>query len=41
VYSTGDLGGVLPGVAGAAAMKAVIDGGDVPDLVMFPQNYGS
>ena len=39
VYSTGDLGGVLPGVAGAAAMQAVIDGGDVPDLVMFPQNY--
>jgi electron transfer flavoprotein alpha subunit len=39
VYSTGDLGGVLPGVAGAAAMRAVIDGGEVPDLIMFPQNY--
>ncbi len=39
VYSTGDLGGQLPGVAGAAAMKAVIDGGDSPDLIMFPQNY--
>ncbi|MGA1053524.1 MAG: electron transfer flavoprotein subunit alpha/FixB family protein [Ilumatobacteraceae bacterium] len=39
VYSTGDLGGALPGVAGAAAMKAVIDGGDSPDLIMFPQNY--
>jgi electron transfer flavoprotein alpha subunit len=39
VYSTGDLGGRLPGVVGAAAMEAVIDGGDVPDLVMFPQNY--
>ena len=39
VYATGDLGGVLPGVAGAAAMQAVIDGGDVPDLIMFPQNY--
>ena len=39
VYSTGDLGGALPGVAGAAAMKAVIDGGTVPDLIMFPQNY--
>jgi electron transfer flavoprotein alpha subunit len=39
VYSTGDLGGVLPGVAGAAAMKAVIDGGESPDLIMFPQNY--
>ena len=20
-------------------MKAVIDGGDVPDLILFPQNY--
>jgi len=39
VYSTGDLGGKLPGVAGAAAMKAVIDGGATPDLIMFPQNY--
>ncbi len=40
VYSTGDLDGSLPGAAGAAAMKAVIDGGDSPDLIMFPQNYG-
>jgi electron transfer flavoprotein alpha subunit len=39
VYATGDLGGNLPGVAVASAMKAVIDGGDTPDLVMFPQNY--
>jgi electron transfer flavoprotein alpha subunit len=39
VYATGDLGGKLPGVAGAAAMKAVIDGGDTPDLILFPQNY--
>ena len=39
IYSTGDLGGVLAGVAGAAAMQAVIEGGDRPDLVMFPQNY--
>jgi electron transfer flavoprotein alpha subunit len=41
VYSTGDLGGALPGVAAAAAMKAVIDGGDTPDLIMFPQSYDS
>jgi len=40
VYSTGDLDGHLPGAAGAAAMKAVIEGGDTPDLIMFPQNYG-
>ena len=39
VYATGDLGGKLPGVAVAAAMKGVIDGGDSPDLIMFPQTY--
>jgi electron transfer flavoprotein alpha subunit len=39
VYDTTDLEGNLPGVAVAAAMKAVIDGGDSPDLVMFPQSY--
>jgi electron transfer flavoprotein alpha subunit len=39
VYATGDLAGKLPGVAVSAAMKAVIDGGDTPDLVLFPQNY--
>jgi electron transfer flavoprotein alpha subunit len=39
VYATGDLGGKLPGIAGAAAMKAVIDGGDSPDIILFPQNY--
>jgi electron transfer flavoprotein alpha subunit len=39
VYATGSLDGALPGAAGAGAMKAVIDGGDTPDLIMFPQNY--
>jgi hypothetical protein len=39
VYATGDLGGRLPGVAAAAAMKALIDGGTSPDVIMFPQNY--
>jgi len=39
VYATGDLAGKLPGVAVSAAMKAVIDGGDTPDLILFPQNY--
>lgn len=38
-YATGDLGGKLPGVAVAAAMAGVIEGGDKPDLIMFPQNY--
>ena len=39
IYETGDLSGALPGAAVSAAMKAIIDGGDSPDLVMFPQNY--
>ena len=39
VYATGDLAGALPGVAVSGAMKAVIDGGETPDLIMFPQNY--
>jgi len=39
VYATGDLGGALPGAAVAAAMQAVIDGGDTPDIILFPQNY--
>jgi len=37
VYATGDLGGKLPGAAVSGAMKAVIDGGDTPDLILFPQ----
>jgi electron transfer flavoprotein alpha subunit len=37
VFSTGDLGGKLPGVAVASAMKGVIDGGESPDLILFPQ----
>ena len=39
VYATGDLGGTLPGPAVASAIKSVIDGGDAPDLFLFPQNY--
>ena len=34
-----DYGSHLAGVAVAAAMKSVIDGGDAPDLVLFPQSY--
>jgi electron transfer flavoprotein alpha subunit len=39
VYATGDLAGALPGASVAAAMQAVIAGGDSPDLILFPQNY--
>jgi len=39
VYSTGDLGGRLVGVAAASAIKSLIDGGNKPDLILFPQNY--
>jgi electron transfer flavoprotein alpha subunit len=39
VYTTGDLGGHLPGPPVAAAMKAVIDGGDAPGLILFAQTY--
>ena len=39
VYATGDLGGALPGSAAAAALQALIAGGDAPDLILFPQNY--
>ena len=39
VYATGDLAGKLPGVAVSAALKALIDGGDTPSLILFPQNY--
>ena len=39
VYSTGDIGSRLVGVTAAGAMKALIDAGDKPDLILFPQNY--
>jgi electron transfer flavoprotein alpha subunit len=39
IVTTGDLGGHLPGPSVASAMKAVIDGGDRPGLVMFPTTY--
>jgi len=38
VYAV-DHGSSLPGVAIASAMKSIIDGGETPDLIMFPQNY--
>ena len=39
VYAPGDLGGKLPGPAVSAAMAQVIEGGDAPGLILFPQNY--
>jgi electron transfer flavoprotein alpha subunit len=39
VYSTGDLGGSLPGVPVAAAIAAQIEGGNKPDAIIFPQSY--
>lgn len=33
-----EIGKNLPGVAIASALKSVIDGGNTPDLIMFPQN---
>ena len=41
VYATGDLGGKLPGPTGSGAIKALIDGGSAPDLIMFPMTYGA
>ena len=34
-----EIGKNLPGVAIASALKSVIDGGNSPELIMFPQNY--
>jgi electron transfer flavoprotein alpha subunit len=34
-----DYGQNLAGVSVASAMKATIDGGESPDLIMFPQSY--
>ena len=39
LYATGPLDGKLPGAAVASAMKAVIDGGDSPQLIIVPQSY--
>ncbi len=39
ILETGDLSGRLPGPAVAGAMQAVIEGGDAPGLIMFPQTY--
>jgi electron transfer flavoprotein alpha subunit len=39
LYDVGDLGGTLPGVPVAAAMAALIQGGNAPDVVLLPATY--
>jgi electron transfer flavoprotein alpha subunit len=39
VYDVGDLGGALAGVPVAAAMAALIEGGNTPDAILIPATY--
>jgi electron transfer flavoprotein alpha subunit len=39
VYATGDLGGALLGVPAAAAITALVQGGNAPDVILFSQTY--
>ena len=39
VYDVGDLGGALPGVPVAAALAALIEGGNAPDAILIPATY--
>ncbi len=39
VYDVGDLGDALPGAPVAAAMAALIEGGQRPDVVLVPATY--
>ena len=39
VYATGDLGGALVGVPVAAAIAALIEGGNAPDAILFGTSY--
>jgi electron transfer flavoprotein alpha subunit len=39
VYSTGDLGGALASVPAAAAMAALVAGGNAPDAILLAQTY--
>ena len=36
LYDVGDLGGALPGVPVAAALAALIEGGNAPDAILIP-----
>jgi electron transfer flavoprotein alpha subunit len=39
LYDVGDLGGTLPGVPVAAALTALIQGGNAPDVLLMPATY--
>src|ERR1700733_5261799 len=39
LYDGGDLGGALPGVPVAAALAALIEGGNKPDAILLPATY--
>ena len=39
LYDVGDLGGTLPGVPVAAAVAALIEGGNAPDAIFMPATY--
>src|ERR1700721_461805 len=39
LYDVGDLGGTLPGVPVAAALAALIEGGNAPDALLIPASY--
>ena len=39
LYDVGDLGGALPGVPVAAAMAALVEGGNAPDAIFIPATY--
>ena len=39
VYDIGDLGGALPGVPVAAAIAALVEAGDGPDVLLIPATY--
>jgi electron transfer flavoprotein alpha subunit len=39
VYDVGDLGGALPGGPVAAALAALVEGGNAPDVILLPATY--
>ncbi|HEX4435082.1 MAG TPA: electron transfer flavoprotein subunit alpha/FixB family protein [Acidimicrobiales bacterium] len=39
LYDVGDLGGTLPGVPVAAALAALVQGGNAPDAILMPATY--